>query len=144
MKHLISTLTLALALMLTASCNSKEKSIDELSNLVENMKANSNEFTEEDWSEAGEQFESICNDLAKHNSEYSAEEKREIVKLTTQAGMLLMKSKLKEAIPMIQGVADGLKESSADCQDVVDEYTKAAGEILQGITQTANDAEDDE
>lgn len=56
----------ALALIFMLSCDTKQRPIDQLTDLTEDLKANSQDYTEQEWQEVDKQLEQINIELEKY------------------------------------------------------------------------------
>ena len=59
----------AITLMLMLSCNTKQKPIDQLTDLAEDLKADSKDYTEQDWQEVDKRLEQINLELDKYQDQ---------------------------------------------------------------------------
>ncbi len=98
---------------LISSCSSKQTPINELSDLAEEISENGNNYTDEDWESAVEQFEGITEELEDYK--YSDEEQKEIGKLKARVcflfGSKYGKNKLKQFFNELSGVMEELNDS---------------------------------
>ena len=95
------------------SCSSKQTSINELSDLAEEISTNGNSYNDEDWEAAAEEFEGITEELEGYT--YSAEEQKEIGKLKARVcylfGSKYGKNKLKQFFNELSGAMEELNDS---------------------------------
>lgn len=98
---------------LMSSCNSKQSPVNELSDLAEEISENGNNYSDEDWEAAAEQFEGITEELEGYN--YSDEEQKEIGKLKARVcflfGSKYGKNKLKQFFNEMSGAMEELNDS---------------------------------
>ena len=75
------------------SCSSKQTTINELEDLVEELQAYSDEYTEEDWEAVCSQLEMIEEELQQNIDQYTDEELNEIGRLKGKwAGLITKKA----------------------------------------------------
>ena len=95
------------------SCNSKQSPINELSDLAEEISENGNNYSDEDWEAAADQFEGITEELEGYN--YSDEEQKEISKLKARVcflfGSKYGKNKIKQFFNEMSGAMEELNDS---------------------------------
>ena len=119
-KKIYQIITILLVIFVTA-CNSKNKPIDQLRSLNENLSENMANFSEDDWEDVAGEFEEILEDIAEHRSEYSEAELREIGRLEGQcvakiskAYMEALSDEIEGANNVLGGFMEGFKESDLD------------------------------
>lgn len=111
----------AFTLTLLISCNTKQKPIDQLTDLTENLKANSQDYTEQEWQEVDKQLEQINIELDKYQDQYTDAEKEHIGKLKgtclwyeTQHSVKNLKQGMKDAVKEAKGMIEGFIDAASD------------------------------
>ena len=111
----------AITLMLMLSCNSKQKPIDQLTDLTEDLKADSKDYTEQDWQEVDKRLEQINLELDKYQDQYTDAEKEHIGKLKgtclwyeTQHSFKTLKQGMKDAAREAKGMIEGFTDAASD------------------------------
>lgn len=114
-------LIVAFTLTLLISCNTKQKPIDQLTNLTEDLKANSQDYTEQEWQEIDKQLEQINIELDKYQDQYTDAEKEHIGKLKgtclwyeTQHSVKNLKQGMKDAVKEAKGMIEGFTDAASD------------------------------
>lgn len=115
MKKIVCLFVCAVFCCLMISCNSKQDPIKELNNIAEEIEANSNNYTEEDWNNISNEIEEINSELEKY--QYTDEEQKEIGRLkakisyeiTIKYGTQKAKQLFNEAIGAANFFSDGSK-----------------------------------
>lgn len=101
-----------LAMILMVSCQTKDSYLKDFNAFVEDVKAESAEYTEEDWQKVDDKFTKFSTELyTKFEEELSVEEKAEIVKLQAVYAGVKVKSGVKNAAKKVDKFLDGLKGS---------------------------------
>lgn len=116
MKKFFLFSVMALAVSLFASCQSeKEAAYSKLQNLYEEVSANSDSYTAQDWEKFLNEFQTVDSLLSVN--EYTDEELQEIGRLkgkcasyAVKAGAEVAGKKFKEAIKEAAGILDGFLE----------------------------------
>lgn len=122
---LLASIILFLCVISLSSCHSKESPIKNLTELTEDVKANYENYSEDDWQSFAEELEMIEHDLEQYIEEYTDEEKKEIGKLK---GICLgyaakysvnnfknnMENVMKEMEGIIEGFTDAFREGVED------------------------------
>ena len=111
----------AITLMLMLSCNTKQKPIDQLTDLAEDLKADSKDYTEQDWQEVDKRLEQINLELDKYQDQYTDAEKEHIGKLKgtclwyeTQHSIKTLKQGMKDAAREAKGMIEGFTDAVSD------------------------------
>ena len=105
----------ACILFLCLSCSSKESPINDLEDLTIELKANSNNYTTEDWEEVGKKLNNIEEEL--QQNEYTDDELKHIGKLKAQCFKYFMKASSKEMIKQMHNLQmqmEGAKDEYDD------------------------------
>lgn len=110
------------------SCNSKQTPINELSDLSEEIKSNSGDYSQQDWEDAAQEFEKIAEELKQYQSEYTDEELKKIGRLEgiclahfTKHSLRSLNNDIKNAIKESEGIFDGFaKEFSKEDFDKIE------------------------
>lgn len=99
---------------LMVSCDSKQDPINELNNLAEEIEANGNNYTEEDWNNISNEIEEIDSELEKY--QYTDEEQKEIgrlkAKLSYDIAIKYGTKKAKQLFNQAFGAADFFSDES--------------------------------
>ena len=104
------------------SCNFKNKSINDLSILIENIENNTSNFTNEDWENVVNQLESIDAEFNKNRDQYSDEEIKEFGRLKGKCAAIITKKALNSAVKTLQETTSETKDFlEAFFQEMVDE-----------------------
>ena len=121
MRKILFTTLVCLTAFLSA-CSSKQSPIDDLSELAEELSANGDNYTEEEWESAAEQFEGITEDLEDHS--YSDEEYRKIGKLKARVYHLFSSKygakKMKQALNEFSGAMEEIGDNPDTFDDMED------------------------
>ncbi len=111
----------ALALIFMLSCDTKQRPIDQLTDLTEDLKANSQDYTEQEWQEVDKQLEQINIGLEKYQNQYTDAEKKHIGKLKgtclwyeTQHSVKNLKQGMKDAVKEAKGMIEGFTDAASD------------------------------
>lgn len=93
MKKIVFLLSL-FAVALFTSCDKRQSAIDELESFSEELKENASEYTNEDWEEAGNQYQMLVEQVDQY--EYTDEELKEIGKLKARCIKYMSKGAMKQ------------------------------------------------
>lgn len=107
------------------SCHSRTTPIDNLADLTEDVKANYQDYTEEDWNTFAQEYELIEQELEEYKDQYSDQEKKEIGRLKGECYAYITKyaiktlrnnveDAIKEAEGMIEGFTNAFQEGNED------------------------------
>lgn len=114
-KSILSLMPLLFAacVAILVSCQSKSR-VDELKDLVEEIKEKGNSFTEEQWEKTNAQFDKLMKKLNEYQ-DLSTEEMQEVARLQGEYAATVFKNKGKKALEdmkkagtAIDGFIDGL------------------------------------
>ncbi len=112
MKKFFVCCALVLAL---ASCSTKQHAINQLENFSYELRDNSARYTAEEWNDAGEKFVDIRKKIAKHEFDYTPEEKERIGRLEGECARYMRKGltegffdKVRGAYSEIKGILSGI------------------------------------
>lgn len=115
-------LLIVFAGLLTVSCNPKQGPIDDLKSICTELEQDSDEYTEEDWTNVEQKLEQIDNELGKY--EYTEEEMAEIHKLQGKVVGLVTKKAMKsvqkgmdDAAKMFEGGMEGFMEGLGEDEE---------------------------
>ncbi len=114
------------------SCVSKEeKVVNDLQNLYEDVKENSESYTDEDWNNVMERYDAIKNDFELCN--FTSEQTKEIGRVQTKLDLIVYKKALGDAVSkstdafgqavnFLEGATQGLQEAlQEELTDIDDE-----------------------
>lgn len=111
----------ALALIFMLSCDTKQRPIDQLTDFTEDLKANSQDYTEQEWQKVDKQLEQINIGLEKYQNQYTDAEKEHIGKLKgtclwyeTQHSVKNLKQGMKDAVKETKGMIEGFTDAASD------------------------------
>lgn len=99
-----------LALLLLASCQTKQSAIADLRSLTQELQINGSNYSINEWKDAGQRYYTINKRITKHTGDYSTEEVKEISELN---GTCLRSFKegaittVKGAVGAVQSFLDG-------------------------------------
>ena len=69
-KRLIQALLRAILSLVLTACNKQEQAIDDLRSFSEQLKEESADYTEEDWQQAGEQYQLLIENIDQYEYTY--------------------------------------------------------------------------
>jgi hypothetical protein len=111
----------ALAVASLSSCSTKLQAINRLEALSDDLRDNSRYYSLSDWQQAGEQFMKIRKDIAKHEFDYTPEQKKRIGELEGKCAGYMAKGakegifdKIKGFGNEINGVIQGILNTMTD------------------------------
>ncbi len=112
-------------LLLTA-CSDRNDAIDDLQELVEDIRQNGSEYTAEQWADAEGIFEEVNDELDQYK--YTQSEKKRISELKGQYFGYLGKRKMEEKVEMVKeliyqvkGAGEAVKSAMGDLSDEFDD-----------------------
>ena len=82
------------AVALFTSCDKRQSAIDDLESFSEELKENASEYTNEDWEEAGNQYQMLVEQVDQY--EYTDEELKEIGKFKARCIKYMSKGAIKQ------------------------------------------------
>ena len=118
--YFVSALMLCFTLLMT-SCDKKQMAYDRLVDFNEQMEKESESYDELQWEEAAIEFEKICTDLDKYNSEYTKEEQKSIRKMRSKCKRTFAKSSIKNFIKDLGEVKDEIQSTLDELSDIMEE-----------------------
>ena len=123
-------ISILLVLVLMCSCDQKKSTISEYRDFAKELKANSEQYSEEDWEDAAT-FEKL--EAKTEKCKFSAKEKRQLNKLRGQCAAYIVKSVSKQA-----------KYQSEDAMEQVSDMAKGFNEALgdEGIDGLINEIDE--
>jgi outer membrane protein assembly factor BamD (BamD/ComL family) len=117
MNKIILILSLIICFSL-ASCSQRQSAINDLRNLTERLEKRSQNFSEEDWQKATDDYSKINDKISKNN--YSDKEMQEIGELRGKCSYYFAKGyvngiqkKVNEATNAINGAVKGFEEAAS-------------------------------
>ena len=108
----ITILMLAVGLMLVmqlTSCSTKQHAISQLENFSYELRDHSARYSINEWERAGEKFVKIRKNIAKHELDYTPEEKAKIGKLEGQCAGYMAKGMKEGVFDRVKAFANELK-----------------------------------
>ena len=112
-------INILLVLVLMCSCDQKKSTISEYRDFAKELKANSEQYSEEDWEDAAKTFEKLEAKIEK--CKFSAKEKKQLNKLRGQCAAYIVKSvskqakyQLEDAMEQVSDMAEGFNEALDD------------------------------
>lgn len=118
---LMSTLLLCICIICFTSCHSKSTPIEDLANLAEDVKANYENYTEQDWESFVEELEFIEQELAEYQDQYTDEEIKEIGRMegiclgyATKYCVKSIKKDLNSVVKGAEGFLEGFSDAFGD------------------------------
>lgn len=105
-KNLMTVCTMVVLLTLTSSCSTKMKAIDRLEDLSAELRENSRYYSLGDWERAGKEFIEIRKDIAKHELDYTPEQKKRIGVLEGKCAGYMAKGAKEGVFDKIKGFAN--------------------------------------
>lgn len=119
MKNIILILSISMAVL--ASCSSpKEDSLKQLRDFTNELEQESCNYTDDDWSEAADDFDIIVTDIS--NYSYTDEELNEIGRLQGKCTAIMTKKAAKDAKRLIEDLS---KQAEGFLQGLSEEFSKA-------------------
>lgn len=110
MKKLLTILSMAVAILLVASCYMTSP-VATLRIHVQDVEANYKHYTQEQWDDANAAYERICNEFKQQKMTLSKEEKNEFRELQGRYAAVVAKG-------AIEGVTESVEEIAVDAQEV--------------------------
>lgn len=92
-------------LIVFSSCNKKQHAIDKLSSFVERVEKHASEYTDEDWSEANQEYEEIIAEIDKYD--YSGDDAKRIASLKGKFAGIKTKDSVNK---LFEGIDKAAKE----------------------------------
>ena len=108
------------AVALFTSCDKRQSAIDDLESFSEELKENASEYTNEDWEEAGNQYQMLVEQVDQY--EYTDEELKEIGKLKAKCFRSFAKSSAKALKSTMHNFKMQLDGASEEMEDALDEF----------------------
>jgi hypothetical protein len=108
-----------LIVLVIGSCSREEATLSDYRNLVQELKVNSSDYTEEEWQDIVTEYNSLEERIA--NCKFSSKEKKELNKLRGQCAAYMLKAVYKQAEFQMQ---DALEQFS----DIGEGFQEALGE----------------
>ena len=105
MKKTVGIMVCGLALLMLASCQTKQSAINDLRSLQQEIAINGGNYSVNDWKKAGEEYYNVNQKLKKHMGEYSDAEVQEISELNGKC----VRSFTEGAVTKVAGAANALK-----------------------------------
>ena len=108
----ITIVMLAVGLMLVmqlTSCSTKQHAISQLENFSYELRDHSARYSINEWERAGEKFVKIRKNIAKHELDYTPEEKAKIGKLEGQCAGYMAKGMKEGVFDRVKAFANELK-----------------------------------
>ncbi len=106
------------ALLLLSSCATKQRAVNDLRALQQDIETSGAFYSIKEWTKAAQDYAKINKKIYKHYSDYTAEELSEIGKLNGQCAASFAKgtaqnlgSKAQGVANLIKGIIDGVGES---------------------------------
>lgn len=125
MKKLLTILSMAVAILLVASCYMTSP-VATLRIHVQDVEANYKHYTQEQWDDANAAYERICNEFKQQKMTLSKEEKNEFRELQGRYAAVVAKG-------AIEGVTESVEEIAVDTQEVES--------FLKGLFKSDDDKE---
>lgn len=110
MKKLLTILSMAVAILLVASCYMTSP-VATLRIHVQDVEANYKHYTQEQWDDANAAYERICNEFKQQKMTLSKEERNEFRELQGRYAAVVAKG-------AIEGVTESVEEIAVDTQEV--------------------------
>lgn len=120
-----------LILLLVCSCSREGSVISDYRNLAKELKANSSDYSAEDWDRAVEKYKKLENKASQCH--FSSKEKKELNRLRGQCAAYMLKSITKQAKVQME---DAIEQFS----DMAEGFNEALGE--EGIDGLFNDEDE--
>lgn len=106
-----------LALLFVCSCNQEKSTLTDYKRLTRELKVNSSDYTEEDWEEIIEKYESL--EEAADRCHFSPKEKRELNRLRGQCAAYLFKAMANQTKYQMEDFLEQLSDMAEGFQDVL-------------------------
>lgn len=107
-----------LCIIFLASCDTRMQPVDDLKDFAEELKENSNKYTDEDWKEALNNYEKIQSEISANK--YSDNELKEIGSLKVQCASYFTKSMIKNIKSMLHDAFFEVKGAAESIQSSID------------------------
>ena len=121
-KPLIQALLIAILSLVLTACNKQEQAIDDLRSFSEQLKEESADYTEEDWQQAGEQYQLLIENIDQY--EYTDDQQKEIGRLKgiclaqfTKHSFKTFKNGLEDAMKEAEGLIEGFSQGFGDKEE---------------------------
>lgn len=108
---LIQALLIAILSMILTACNKQEQVIDDLRSFSEQLKEESDDYTEEDWQQAGEQYNLLIENIDQY--EYTDDQQKEIgrlkavcIKQMSKGAMKLLRQNMNSISKQLEGALE--------------------------------------
>lgn len=115
MKKKFIHLLLAVCLLLLVSCNKEQSVINDYTALVEEVEANGDDFTEQQWEDYTQRCEEVETEMQQYD--FNREQKQEIRKLQGRMAAAIgkhsgtiLKNAAKDALEQIEAFSEGFME----------------------------------
>lgn len=125
-KPIIQALLIAILSIVLTACNKQEQAIDDLRSFSEQLKEESAEYTQEDWQQAGEQYQQIVEEINQY--EYTDEQLKEIgrlqavcIKQMSKGAMKLLRQNINSISKQLEGAIEEFMSPDTEQQDQQDQ-----------------------
>ena len=125
-KPIIQALLIAILSLVLTACNKQEQAIDDLRSFSEQLKEESAEYTQEDWQQAGEQYQQIVEEINQY--EFTDEQLKEIgrlqavcIKQMSKGAMKLLRQNMNSISKQLEGALEEFMSPDTDQQDQQDQ-----------------------
>ena len=121
-KPIIQALLITILSLVLTACNKQEQAIDDLRSFSEQLKEESAEYTQEDWQQAGDQYQQIVEEINQY--EYTDEQLKEIgrlqavcIKQMSKGAMKLLRQNINSISKQLEGALEEFMSPDTDQQD---------------------------
>ena len=125
-KRLIQALLIAILSLVLTACNKQEQAIDDLRSFSEQLKEESADYTEEDWQQAGEQYQLLIENIDQY--EYTDDQQKEIgrlkavcIKQMSKGAMKILRHNMNTISKQLEGALEEFMSPDTDQPDQDDQ-----------------------
>ena len=125
-KRIIQALLIAILSLVLTACNKQEQAIDDLRSFSEQLKEESADYTEEDWQQAGEQYQLLIENIDQY--EYTDDQQKEIgrlkavcIKQMSKGAMKILRHNMNTISKQLEGALEEFMSTDTDQPDQDDQ-----------------------
>lgn len=143
--RIIRLAVIAIIPLLMASCDSVEKSIIQLDELVTDAESNGDDYTNEDWEDFVCEYESELESISERSDELTSDDYRQLGKITARYQKVLLSltsQALKYGIEAGSNYMEGYMEEMGDGEDLdrlAEDFEDAMEETIDEINANYDD-----
>ncbi|MCQ2262067.1 MAG: hypothetical protein MJZ42_02810 [Bacteroidales bacterium] len=149
MKKITLAIGLCLISMLSISCNSKDKCIQDFDEMVTDIELNSDYYTSEDWEMVEASYEDFLESIEEYQDELTTADYKEIGRITARYHKIILSmtsEALEYGIDASSSYMEGYMEEMGDGKDIDvsdEDYEAAMNDALKAIDKLYEEYETD-